>query len=210
MRKIAFLMVALGSMALFASDVLIKAQDKARKWTADNALLEYVPEALRVRIQADAANSGTYSTDVKNDGKRYMQVLMGSYEYAIVNPVCNINGKPLFNLYSGYNTVILPQEAKNGFNFGITAQKEATDKTGPWFDLRVIRFTDEPLYAPVVQLAKGDKVAGLGSTLTIRMETEAQVAGGVISVRFFVGPSFINYRFSKDEAVTLKCVKGNI
>ena len=42
------------------------------------------------------------------------------------------------------------------------------------------------------------------------METEAQVAGGTISVRFFVGPSFIKYRFSKEEAVALKCVKGNI
>ena len=210
MRKIAFFMGALGCLALFASDVLIKAQDKTRKWTADNALLEYIPDALRVRIQADAVTSGTYSTDVRNEGRHYMQVYMGSYEYAIVNPVCNINGKPLFNLYSGYNTVVLPSEAKADFNFGITAQKEAAGKTGPWFDLRTIRFTDTPLYAPVVQLAKGEEVARLGGKLTIRMETEAQVAGGVISVRFFVGPSFIKYRFSKEEAVALKCVKGNI
>ena len=149
MRKIAFLMGALGGLALFAADVLIKAQDESRKWTADRALLEFVPGALRVRVQSDEGTSGTFSTDVRNDGGKYMQVDMGSYEYAIVNPVCSVDGKPLCNLYSGYNTVLLPQEAKGGFRFGITAQKEAAGKTGPWFDLQSIRFTDAPRNAPV-------------------------------------------------------------
>ena len=210
MRKLGFVLGTLGCLSLFASDVLIKAEDTTRKWTTDNAILEFMPTALRVRVQTENGTSGTYSTEVKNEGKRYMQVQMGSYEYAIANPVCSINGKPLSNLYTGYNTVLLPPEAKGAFNFGVTAQKEPAGKTGPWFDLKSICFTDAPLYAPVVELANGEKLAKLGSKLTIRMETEAQVAGGSISARFFVGPSFIKYRFSKAEAVQLKQVKGNI
>ena len=119
MKKLGFVLGTLGCLSLFAADVFIKAEDTTRKWTTDNAILEFMPTALRVRVQTENGTSGTYSTEVKNEGKRYMQVQMGSYEYAIANPVCSINGKPLSNLYTGYNTVLLTPEAKGAFNFGI-------------------------------------------------------------------------------------------
>ena len=61
MKKLVLIFMAIVGLSAMAADVLVKAQDTARKWTTDNALLEFIPTALRVRIQADQSTSGAFS-----------------------------------------------------------------------------------------------------------------------------------------------------
>ncbi len=209
MNRDIFLAGIICGLSLLAADESIMGRDTSIKWRTDSALLEFIPQALRARIQADEGSEGTFSTLVKNNGKRYMQVQMGAYEYAIVRPVCLNGGAPLCSLYSGYNTVLLPNNAMGDFSFGIKAFKENSSKTGPWFDFESLWLTDAPTNAPIIQLAANEDVATVGSKLNVRLVTEAPVAGDV-KVRFFVGPSFINYRFNNDKAIVLKHQNRNV